>query len=538
MMFTKYFYFLVISYVFSFQLHAQQTKRKQPNIIVILADDMGYSDIGCYGGEINTPNLDLLAKEGVRFTEFYNGGRCCPTRASLLTGLYPHKAGIGNMVYANQGPGYVGYLTDNTVTLAEVLKSAGYQTMMSGKWHVGHKKAQWPTDRGFDKFYGINLHVDSYYKVLEGCDIYYNGSLLVPHTAKPVNTLFPEKEFYTTDAFTDYGIQFLKETKHDTAKPFFLYLAYNSPHFPLEAPDEDIANYTNAYSKGWDKMREERLEKMKRLGIVPQHARLSPSENPRWDTVNTADKKELEFRRAIYAAQVDRMDQNIGRVIQWLKQNGEYENTLILFLSDNGASAERGMYGMNFDQYKISNYGQWKKEGGWSVSQGQVWANFSNTPFRLYKQQVHQGGIATPMIVHWPAKIKDGGTIARQVGHLIDIMPTLCAVAGAAYPSVYQKRKISAGEGINLLPWLLNPSSSLKKRTIGWEHIGNAGYRDGDYKIAKRDKGEWELFNLKEDPTEMTNLAFKMPGLLKEMQANYEAWAMRNLVRQWPLKKQ
>lgn len=538
MMTAKYFSFFVISFVFTFQLHAQRTKGKQPNIIVILADDMGYSDIGCYGGEINTPNLDLLAKEGVRFTEFYNGGRCCPTRASLLTGLYPHKAGIGNMVYANQGPGYVGYLTDNTVTLAEVLKSAGYQTMMSGKWHVGHQKGQWPTDRGFDKFYGINLHVDSYYKVLEGCDIYYNGSLLIPHTAKPVNTLFPEKDFYTTDAFTDYGIQFLKETKQDTAKPFFLYLAYNSPHFPLEAPDEDIAKYANAYSKGWDKMREERLEKMKRLGIVPQHAKLSPSENPQWDTVNAADKKELEFRRAIYAAQVDRMDQNIGRVLQWLKQNGEYENTLILFLSDNGASAERGIYGMNFDQYKISNYAQWKKEGGWSVSQGQVWANFSNTPFRLYKQQVHQGGIATPMIVHWPAKIKDGGAIARQVSHLIDIMPTLCAVAGATYPSVYQNRKISAGEGINLLPWLQDPFTSLKRRLIGWEHIGNAGYREGDYKIVKRVNGQWELFNLKEDPTEMTNLAFKMPGILKQMQANYETWARRNLVRQWPLKKQ
>lgn len=512
--------------------YAQPTD-KRPNILLILADDMGYSDLSCYGGEINTPNIDKIAMGGIRFTNFYNAARCCPTRASLLTGLYPHQAGIGDMVYRNDGPGYYGFLNENTVTLAEVLKSAGYHTMMSGKWHVGHKKGQWPSDRGFEDFYGIHKHVDSYYKVLEGCDVYYNGKILQPSSAPPNSILHPEKEWYTTDVFTDYALKFLDEAKNG-AKPYFLYLPYNSPHFPLEAPDENIAKYKGAYDKGWDVLREEKLVRMKKLGVVPANTELSPSENPKWSSLSAEDRKELAFRREIYAGQVDRMDQNIGRVIAELKKNGQYENTVIIFLSDNGCSSETGMFGFNFDKYKISNYPEWKRKGGWSVSQGQAWANLSNTPFRLYKKNTHQGGISTPLIIHWPDGIKKQGGISHQVGHVIDLMPTMAALGNATYPKDYQNRNIAPEEGKSILANLNNTSLNFQ-RTLYWEHLGDCAIRDGDYKLVKEyPQKEWELYNLISDPSELNDLAKKMPVKVKEMDKKYQNWAKRALVRPYP----
>lgn len=532
-MLNRSVYLLIVALYLLGGCQAEEASKK-PNILVILADDMGYSDLGCYGGEIQTPNLDRLAANGLRFTQFYNAARCCPTRASLLTGLYPHQAGVGSMVYNNNGGGYQGYLNRESVTLAEALKTAGYQTLMSGKWHVGHAKGQWPTDRGFDHFYGINIHVDSYFKVLENCEVYLDGEEVIPATADPVNDLHPEKEWYTTDVFTDHALKFLNEA--DQEKPFFMYLAYNAPHFPLEAPDEDIAKYQGKYLKGWDKMREEKILRMKELGILPADEVLSPSGNSTWDTIALEDQKELDFRRAIYAAQIDRMDQNIGRVIQQLENSGQLDNTLILFLSDNGCSAETGMYGMNWGKYRMDNYQEWRKESGWSISQGQAWANLSNTPYRMYKKFTFEGGTSTPLIVHWPAAIPEKGALRRNVGHIIDIMPTLCEVAGVEYPDTYEGHQIQSNPGKSLLP-LFTGTERGGHEAIFWEHQGSKAVRQDPWKLVALHQGEWELYNIEDDRIESNNLVEKYPEVADGLKALYEQWARDVDVRDWPLDK-
>ncbi|UJH67832.1 arylsulfatase [Allomuricauda sp. SCSIO 65647] len=513
----------------------------RPNIVLILADDMGYSDLGSYGGEISTPNIDSLAYGGIRFTNFYNAARCCPTRASLLTGVYPHQAGVGRMVYGDYGGAYQGFLNRTSVTLAEVLKEAGYKTMMSGKWHVGHKESQqWPTGRGFDRFYGINIHVDSYWKVLKNCDVYLDGKLHIPATDDPKNDLHPEQDWYTTDVFTDYGIHFLNQEvaeAQDGDRPFFLYMAYNAPHFPLEAPDDDIAKYQGRYMEGWDKLREEKHRRMKEMGIVPPHTILSPPDNVKWDSLSIEDRENLDFRRAIYAAQIDRMDQNIGRLVAHLKQIGEYENTLILFLSDNGCSAETDMFGMNWDKYKRHNYEVWKEESGWSVSQGQAWANVSNVPFRRYKRYTHEGGTATPLIAHWPKKIQTGGGINTDTGHIVDIMATLVEVAEADYPQQYNGNQITSLEGKSLLPLLENDQRE-GHQYIFWEHLGHRAVRKGDWKLVAVNAQPWELYHLGEDPTELNNLVDERPESVEELQKAYFAWAEKTGVREVPLKKE
>jgi arylsulfatase A-like enzyme len=508
---------------------------KKPNILLILADDMGYSDIGCYGGEINTPNIDKLARDGVRFTQFYNAARCCPTRASLLTGLYPHQAGVGDMVYRNQGGAYLGYLNNSTVTLAEVLKEAGYKTLMSGKWHVGHKEeTQWPSHRGFDRFYGIHIHVDSYYKVLENCDVYLDDIIHIPATDNPVNDLDPGQEWYTTDVFTDYAVKFMDEASK-TEKPFFMYLAYNAPHWPLEAPSVDIEKYRGKYMMGWDRLREDKFRKMKELGIIPGNEILSPSGNPRWDTLSDADKKEFDFRRAIYAAQIDRLDQNIGRVIDHLEKTGELNNTIILFLSDNGCSSEDGMFGFNWPEFRRENYKDWNKLSNRSVSQGQAWANASNTPFRLYKKWVHEGGIATPFIVKWPGVIKNKGSLTNTVAHVIDIMPTLCEVAGIRYPEVYNGRDIKQNEGISLVN-ILEGRKIRDKRKLYWSHEGNNAVRIGDLKmVMKNENKEWELYDLGKSRSETVDISGAFPEKVEFLKNKYFRWAERCGVKEWPV---
>lgn len=499
----------------------------RPNIVILMADDMGFSDIGCYGGEIPTPNIDALAADGVRFTQFYNTSRCCPTRASLLTGLYPHEAGVGHMVYANKGEGYLGHLNDQCATLAEVLRPAGYQTLMTGKWHVGHAPAVWPVNRGFDSFYGIHIHVDSYFKVLRGCPVYHNDQLVIPATADPPNTLNPDQEWYSTDVFTDWALKFLDEA--DAERPFLLYLAYNAPHFPLEAPEENIAHFRGKYLEGWDRLRESRLDRLKQLGIVPSDTELPPSENLVWDELSEGDQQELDFRRAIYAAQIERMDTNIGRVVDKLREQGELDNTLVLFLSDNGCSAESGQYGLHWDEYKIANYDQWRKKSGWSVSQGQAWACASNTPFRLYKRWVHEGGIATPLIAHWPATVRDRGSLTDQVGHVIDLMATCVDVADAEYPEERDGVAVKPMRGISLQPTLQNPGQS-EPRTLYWEHETHAAIRDGDWKLVTKDASHpdgWELYDLSRDRVELQNLAGEQPERVQRLRDRWTAWAQQ-----------
>lgn len=492
---------------------------ERPNIVLILADDMGYSDLGCYGSEIETPVLDGLAENGLRYTGFHNAARCCPTRASLLTGLYPHEAGVGGMVYGEDlGPGYRTHLNDTCTTLAQVLGNAGYHTMLSGKWHVGHQtKSVRPEQRGFDRFYGIYLHVDSYFKVLNGCDVWMDGEMQIKGNGEKIPEYpgNPEKEFYTTHVFTDYALTFLDEA-YQQEKPFFLYLAYNTPHWPIEAPERIVAKYKGKYDAGWDVEREARYKRMMKMGILNAGTKLPPSDNDLWEMLSEDDQENAAFRREIYAAQVDDMDEQIGRVVEHLKKKGELDNTLILFLSDNGCSAEHGLTGWQFEKNRKSNFSEWRTAGGRSASQGKGWANVSNVPFRKYKRQVHEGGSLTPLIAHWPAKILDKGTFRRDTGHVIDIMPTLCELAGTEVPK--------GAAGVSLVP-TFGDGKLERTEPLYWEHEGNRAIRDGDWKLVKSKGDAWELYLLKDDPTEMNNLAKTHPEKVKAMEAQWTTWA-------------
>ena len=529
----------------------------RPNIVTFLFDDMGFSDLGCFGGEIETPSIDALASGGFRATQFYNTARCCPARASLLTGLYPHQAGIGMMVYRDYGDGYRGGLNDRCVTLAEVLKDSGYQTMLSGKWHAGHQPHMRPETRGFERFTGIYTHVDSYWKVLPGCEIYRDGELLM-EAGRPVNPYNSEKEFYTTDFFTDTAIDYIDQAAEKPDIPFFLHVCHNAPHFPLEAPDHLIEEYRGRYLKGWDRLKEEKLERMKAMGIVGPGQKMArgtgfdqaeregfnfkppfdTEEIPKWDEHNENQKEELDFRRAMYAAQIERLDENIGRVTEHLKRKGLLDNTLILIMSDNGCSGELGFYGMNWPQYQISNYEEWRTRGGWSISQGQCWASLSNTPLRKYKIFVHEGGIGSPFIAHWPKGISEPGRICSdQTFHLIDIMPTLCDVAGAVYPEERSGHRTTPVQGISMVPWFTDSGKAEEARTLYWQHEVNAAIRQGNWKLVTSDDRKpdsWELYDLTEDRSESDDLSGDQPQRVEQMKAQWREWAENSDVLPWP----
>jgi len=526
----------------------QTEKPARPNIVILFVDDMGYSDIGCFGGEIDTPNLDRLAADGVRFTQFYNTSRCCPSRASLLTGLYSHQAGIGMMVYRSHGQGYEGNLNDRCVTFGEVLRAAGYRTMLAGKWHAGHEPRSRPEVRGFDHFTGIYPHIDSYWKVLRACDVYRDRKLFIPADEDPVNPYDPKGEFYTTDFFTDVALDYIDGALQEKSKPFLLHVCYNVPHFPLEAPDELIEKYRGRYIRGWDKLREEKLERMKQMGIVSEAQKLPPVrafENrmipgftrvgvetdylPKWDSLSDEDRRELDFRRAIYAAQVDRFDFNVGRIVAHLTKRGILDNTLILFFSDNGCSGELGNFGMNWGKHTMDNYRRWRKAGGWSISQGECWASFSNTPLRKYKKFAHEGGIASPLIAHWPAGIEKPGRICnRQMFHLIDVMPTLCELAGATYPQTRDGKKIVPAQGISMVPFITGTDAKVEPRTLYWQHENHAAVREGDWKLVTtndRDETAWELYNLAADRSEMDDLIRQRPEIAERLRRKWQRWA-------------
>ena len=529
----------------------------RPNIVTFLFDDMGFSDLGCFGGEIETPSIDALASGGFRATQFYNTARCCPARASLLTGLYPHQAGIGMMVYRDYGDGYRGGLNDRCVTLAEVLKDSGYQTMLSGKWHAGHQPHMRPETRGFERFTGIYTHVDSYWKVLPGCEIYRDGELLM-EAGRPVNPYNSEKEFYTTDFFTDTAIDYIDQAAEKPDIPFFLHVCHNAPHFPLEAPDHLIEKYRGRYLKGWDRLKEEKLERMKAMGIVGPGQKMArgtgfdqaeregfnfkppfdTEEIPKWDEHNENQKEELDFRRAMYAAQIERLDENIGRVTEHLKKKELLDNTLILIMSDNGCSGELGFYGMNWPQYRISNYEEWRTRGGWSISQGQCWASLSNTPLRKYKIFVHEGGIGSPFIAHWPKGISEPGRICSdQTFHLIDIMPTLCDVAGAVYPEERSGRRTTPVQGRSMVPWLTDSGKAEEARTLYWQHEVNAAIRQGNWKLVTSDDRKpdrWELYDLTEDRSESDDLSGGHPQRVEQMKDQWQEWAENSDVLPWP----
>ena len=501
-------------------------------MILIMSDDMGFSDLGCYGGEIQTPNLDRLASTGLRFTQFYNIARCCPTRASLMTGLYPHQTGIGHMTNSPENPtgddlglpAYRGVLNRNSVTIAEVLKEAGYATLMTGKWHLGMEDRElWPLQRGFDKYYGILAGACNYFKPE------YPRGITQGNDTISVNA----PEYYSTDAFTDHAIQFIQDSKTENPqKPFFLYLAYNAPHWPLHAPKEDIDKYRGRYKDGWQPIREERYKRMIDLGIIDSTWELSLQDSKEWDSLSDEQKAEMELRREIYAAQVDRMDQNIGRLVSYLEQHGLIDNTIIVFIDDNGACAEGGELGGG-------PASQLETREGYFLSYGKSWANASNTPFKRYKHWVHEGGISSPMIVHWPNGIpkNDEGSVIHQYGFLPDIMATFVDLAGASYPQKYNGNDIHPLQGKSLVPLLKGEDKPVHDEPIFWEHEGNKAVRLGKYKLVMawnaKNPEKWELYNMETDRTEMHDLAEELPEKVAEMKQMWNEWAERIGVQPW-----
>ena len=491
----------------------------KPNIIVILVDDMGFSDIGCYGSEIPTPNLDKLAGTGLRFTQFYNTGRCCPTRASLLTGLYPHQTGVGHMTEDDGVPGYRGRLNDQCVTMAEVLHDAGYFTAMTGKWHVGQQAGVVPWKRGFDR--SLNSPAGGYY-FPEGKQhrIFLNGTPLADDA--------PElpKNWYSTDLWTDFGIRFIDDAR-SAKKPVFLYLAYNAPHFPLQAPADEIAKFRGKYKMGWDKLREQRNARQKELGVVDPAWELSPRP-PRvqaWDKLTDKEKDRFDEIMSIYAACIAHVDTDVGRLVAALKERNMLDNTLIFFMSDNGGNAESGPQG------RLE--GEHPGAAGSTVFCGQSWATLENTPFRRYKHFNHEGGIATPLIVHWPAGFSGQGEFRQQPGHLVDIMATCVDVAGAKYPAEFHGQSILPMEGRSLVPAFDN--KSIQRDALYWEHEGNAAIRVGDWKLVRMGgKGPWELYDMKKDRTELHDVSAQEPDKAKDLTAKWEAWAERTHVKPYP----
>jgi arylsulfatase len=511
----------------------------RPNILLILADDLGWSDLGCFGGEIRTPNVDELAKGGLRFTQFYNCARCCPTRAALLTGLYPHQAGVGNMTADQKQPGYRGRLQPNCITLAQLLQAAGYHTYMVGKWHLNRTPG--PIERGFEEFYGMIGGFNSCFQ---------ENPFYTRLPADRPRRKYPADQFYSTDVFGDYALDFLADARKPGNKPFFLYLAFNAPHFPLHALKEDITRYKDVYARGWDKVRAERYARQKKAGLIDPRWPLTPRSgfetrrdffrtgaNPAWDTLDADRRADLARRMAVYAAMVDRMDHNIGRVVADLRANGQLDNTLILFLSDNGACAEWDPFGFDGGSgpRNVLHTGpDLNRMGGPGTyhSYGSGWANACNTPFRLYKHWAHEGGISTPLIVHWPKGIQRRGEIRGQVGHVIDILATCVDVAGAKYPERMGETALTPAEGKSLTPAFAD--RPLEREFLAWEHERNKAIRAGRWKAVAVHDGPWELYDMEVDRVELQNLADRHPGKVNELAAKWETWAKRTNVFPYP----
>ncbi len=553
--------FALIAASFLFSCHsAVEDESKRPNIILIMSDDMGYSDIGCYGSEISTPNLDSLAADGLRFTQFYNTARCCPTRASLITGLHPHQAGVGHMMNDRGTPAYQGDLNQQCVTIAEVLQSAGYSTYMTGKWHVtplkpsvdNPDKKNWPLQRGFDRFFGT---------------IHGAGSFFDPNTLTSGNDFItPSEGFYYTDAISDTATKFIRE--HKAGNPFFLYVPYTAAHWPMHALPRDISKYKGMYDNGWDELRKERYRRMIEMGLIEPNWKVSPAYPARkWEETELKDWHAACME--VYAAMIDNMDQGIGRIVKALETKNELENTLIFFLQDNGACEEsyafnrRGDDTIRVDPDTLQPYPPGKLQrrmeplqtrdgrpvrAGYGVYPGPAdtyvgyaenWANASNTPFRMFKHWTHEGGIATPLIVHWPEGFPARNELRSQPGQLPDIMATCVEVAGAAYPEAYNGHTILPMEGTSLLPAFEN--KKLNREYLFWEHEGNRAIRKGKWKLVSEawfwphmhdsinelPPEKWELFDLEADRTELNDVSATHPEVVKELAAQWLKWARR-----------
>ena len=536
---------------------------ERPNIVLILADDVGYSDLGCFGGEIATPNLDALAAGGLRFTNFYNSARCCPTRASLLTGLHPHQAGIGHMLNDDGVDSYRGELSRRSVTMAEVLKPAGYRNYIAGKWHLtpGYtaeaqtKRTNWPLQRGFDRYYGT----------IQGAGSFWDpGSLVRDNTLLTVanDPEYRPEEYYYTDAISDHATKFIREHARDHARsPFFLYVPYTAPHWPMHARERDIAKQKGRYDAGYAAIRAARWAKQKQLGVADAAWGFAPTSGD-WAKV---ENQAFEARcMEVYAAMLTSMDDGIGRIVAALKATGQLDHTVIIYLQDNGACAETNgregpftpraaqpslpplapdakQYGFlpaqTRDGWPVrSGYGVMPGPADTYVAYGRDWANVSNTPFREYKHWVHEGGIATPLIVHWPAGVPAArrGRIEPHPGQLTDLMATCLDVAGAKYPAEFAGQKIHPPEGVSLRA-AMNGRPPAADRPLFWEHEGNRAVRLGAWKLVAKFPGGWELYDLATDRAEQRDLAAQHPERVRAMAAQYDGWAQRVGVLPWPI---
>ncbi len=509
----------------------------KPNVVLILNDDMGYSDLGCYGGEVQTPNLDRLAAHGLRFSQFYNTARCSPSRASLLTGLHPHQTGVGILTYDSGPEGYAGNLNHRCVTIPQVLKANGYRTYMSGKWHVASSLTEptdtWPMQRGFDEFYGTIIGAGSFYDP----NTLTRGNENIEHEAR-------KPGFFYTDAISDQAVAFIEQHQREHAgTPFFEYVAYTAPHWPLHAHDEDIAKYKGRFDDGWDTLREARLEKLVRSGVLDRQWQLSPRDptQPPWSEAE--HKAWLARCMEVYAAQIDRMDQGIGRILASLERTGQLDNTIVIFLADNGACAEDIPENVPIDELvdKLMIAKSHTRDGepvhfgndpsrmpgpeNTYQSYGQAWANLSNTPFRYYKHWIHEGGISTPLIVHWPAGIAARNEIRHTPGYLPDIMATIVDLTGSRYPATFEGRAIEPLEGVSLAPSF--GADGVDRKAMFWEHEGNAAVRIGKWKLVRAYPGPWELYDMEADRTELHDVAAHHPERVADMARQYEAWAKR-----------
>ena len=520
-------------------------KINKPNVIFILADDLGYSDIGCFGSEINTPNLDSLGNNGLLMTQMYNSARCCPSRASLLSGLTPHQAGVGHMVENLGTHNYQGYLSDNCVTIAECLKETGYQTFMSGKWHVGgHEDIQniskWrpgekgfptPKQRGFDKFFGT----------LTGAGNFYNPPTLM---LEDKFIQVESTDFHYTDEISKNAVKMITEKN---SNPFFMYVAFTAPHWPLHAWEEDIVKYEGKYKKGWSQTRMDRYEEMRGKVLDPKW-KLTEEDpaTPNWNDIQNKEWEDL--RMATYSAQIEQMDRGIGKIIEKLKQIGELENTLIMFAADNGGCAE-----FLAEDSNQPNPNQFNNPGpdGKKVNFGNIpnlrpgpsdtfmsydlpWANLSNTPFRLFKRWVHEGGISTPFIVHWPKKIQSHGVIDTPV-QFADISPTILDICDSKYPKTYNQKDITPLEGESFFR-LFQGKEFNKDKPLCWEHEGNRAVRVGDWKLVSEYPGPWELYNISDDRSETNNLINKEKEIASSLEKKYKDWSLRCGILDWPIR--
>lgn len=480
----------------------------RPNIVLMMADDLGFSDIGCYGSEIPTPNLDRLADGGVQFGNFANTSRCCPSRASLMTGKYSHQVGLGAMTYKGKGPAYQGQLSSQVKTLPESLRDAGYATAMVGKWHMTRSgtiddgpNGSWPWQRGFDRFYGS----------MEGAKNYFQPKWVFDGKAEVKEF---DAGYYYTDAVSTRAAKWIHE--QPASQPLFLYVAFYAPHFPLQAPTDAIEKHRGRYAAGWDELRNQRFERQKSIGIIPGVAKLSarPSDVPAWDSLSEKLRDDLDLRMATYAAQVELLDAGVGRVLKAVEDSGRSDNTLVIFLSDNGAASSGGPFGD----------GPIEKVGGPDApirtTYGKGWATLSNTPYREHKANTHQGGVMAPLIVRWPAVVQPNGRPRFDVAHIVDIVPTCLAAASADIDSAEL-------EGIDLLGNQRGVDDALF-----FEHEKSRAMRRGDWKLVNKAKTQqWELYNLKDDPTEQHDLSVSMPDRAGELQRLWLQWADRCQVK-------